>query len=287
MKDCPVIRTLVAFGVAVFAVEGLMARQIAHLPEHLALQLGASYGLATVGESRWETLVTACFLHDGPIHLLLNMWILGLAGPLAERAVGSARIAPMVLAAGALGNATTVVHDWVTRSGAVTVGASGAISGLLAAGFVAGWRSQGWRGPLTRVMARWLALVLGLSLLSLWTTARSSHAAHLGGAVTGAVIALFWRLDRPYSARATRAVLTGCVAAVAVTVGVVAFHDRTDPFAALGLQERFEVTHEALALGRCSEAWGGLMAVERLRATMAPVTSLRSSVEETCGHAAR
>ena len=38
-----------------------------------ALALGASYGPATLGEGRFETLVTACFLHAGFIHLAFNM----------------------------------------------------------------------------------------------------------------------------------------------------------------------------------------------------------------------
>lgn len=276
-----------ALGVAMFVVQGVLAHQFVQLPERLALQLGASYGLATVGESRWETVVTACFLHDGAIHLAVNMAVLWFACPVAERAFGSARIAPMVLVSGAFGNVLNVLHDWITRSGAFTVGASGAISGLLAASLVAGWRTEGWGGTLTRVMLRWGALVVALSALSFITTGRSAHAAHLGGALAGAAIATQWKLERAHSARTTAAVLSACAAVVVLCIGIVALRDRTDRFAPLSLQERFEFTHDALEFGRCGDAREGLLAVERLRAKMAPVTSLRNSVEETCGHADR
>ena len=88
-------------------------------PTRQTLALGASYSLATVGEGRWETLVTACFLHAASLHLGFNMLALWQAGPLVERAVGSARMAPMYLVAGAFGNLLSVAYGWFggTRAG--------------------------------------------------------------------------------------------------------------------------------------------------------------------------
>jgi hypothetical protein len=67
-------------------------------------------------------------------------------------------------------------------------------------------------------------------------------------------------------------------------IALVAVRDRTDPFATLMLRDRSDFTREALADGRCGDAQAGLAAVERLRAMMAPVSSLRAAVEQTCGH---
>jgi rhomboid protease GluP len=255
-----------------------------HLPSSEALAFGASYALATIGENRWETLVTACFLHDGIFHIGFNMLALWQAGPLVERAVGSARMAPMYLVAGAAGNLLSVEYTWHAHTDSYSVGASGAISGIIAAALIIGWRIQGWSGPLTQAMARWLGFVIAFGLLSRLSGGNIDNAAHIGGALAGGVFASMWRRGYRYSSVATRAILGACLAVLVSCIGIVVWHDRTDPFAAMMLQERDAFTRLALARGRCLEAHEGLIAVERLRARMAPVTSLRDAVEGTCGH---
>jgi rhomboid protease GluP len=280
---------LLALNVAVFAAQLLeSARQGAFNSFTLGqlLEFGASYPPATIGEGRWETLVTACFLHGGLIHVAFNMIALWQAGPLVERAVGSARMAPMYLVAGAFGNLLSVGYAFArhTVASSVSVGASGAISGVIAAALVVGWRVQGWRGPLTQAMARWLGFVVLFGLFSNLSGARIDNAAHIGGAIAGGVIALMWRRGYRYGAKATRAILAAFVGALVLCVALVGWHDRTDRFAAMTLDERGEFTREALAEGRCRDAHDGLAAVERLRGWAAPVTSLRVQVEAVCGH---
>jgi rhomboid protease GluP len=265
-------------------MEAALAHSLSDLPPRLALELGASYGLATVGEMRWETLITACFLHAGVLHLAFNMLALWQAGPLVERAVGSARMAPMYLAAGIFGNALSVASGWWQHSASFTVGASGAISGVIAAALVVGWRVQGWSGPLTQAMARWLGFVVAFGVLSNFSGSRIDNAAHVGGALAGAGIACLWRRDARYSKTATGAVVAACTAVLVGSIGVVAVRDRTDPFATWMLRDRADFASDAAAEGRCGDAHAGLRAVERLRARMAPVTSLRNRVEAACGH---
>ncbi len=284
LDGAPVTRALIALNVAVFAVQLIVTggKSLMTLPSFEARAFGACDSLSTIGENRWETLVTACFLHDGLFHIGFNMLALWQAGPLVERAVGSARMAPMYLAAGVVGNAACVEYAVFSRSAQVTLGASGAISGLLAAAFVVGWRVQGWHGPLTQAMARWLGLVLAFGLVANRTGAHVANGAHLGGAIAGAAIAATWRREYRHSSHATAAILALCTAVVVGSIAVVAVRDRTDPFAMMGLQERFEFTDEALREGRCREAYEGLLAVERLRAQLAPV-QLRNNVRSACG----
>ncbi|HEY8039060.1 MAG TPA: rhomboid family intramembrane serine protease [Polyangiaceae bacterium] len=284
LGQVPVTRALLALNVGMFVVEVAITHLFTDIPSDKALELGASYALATVGENRWETLVTACFLHGGVVHLALNMVFLWLAGPVVERAVGSARMAPMYLAAGAFGNVLSVAYYWYARSGTFGVGASGAISGVLAAALVVGWRLQGWKGPLTQAMVRWLGFMIVLSVASKLAGGSIDNATHLGGALAGAVIAGMWRRGHRYSDRATRAILAACVGVLVACIVIVGVHDRTDPFARMTLLDRFRFTNEALADGRCRDAHDGLRAVERLRERLAPVTSLRNQVEAMCGH---
>src|SRR5579883_266354 len=191
LERAPVTAAVIWLNVTVFVVQLVVTggHSLMHLPEREALIFGANDSLATVGEGRWETLITACFLHDGIMHLAFNMLALWQAGPLVERSVGSARMAPMYLAAGAAGNLLSVGIAWMQRAAQVTVGASGAISGLLAVALVVGWRVQGFRGPLTQAMLRWLGFVVVFGILSRFSGSHVDNAAHIGGAVAGGVVA--------------------------------------------------------------------------------------------------
>jgi rhomboid protease GluP len=281
LDGAPVTRALLALNIAVFGVEVALTHQTGHLPARAALELGASYGLATIGENRYETLLTACFLHDGWLHLAFNMLALWQAGPLVERAVGSARMAPMYMAAGVFGNFLSVAYGWFGHSGLFSVGASGAISGVIAAALVVGWRVQGWRGPLTQAMVRWLGFVILFGVVSNMGGGRIDNAAHVGGALAGAGIACLWRAGYRYSEKATFKILFACTGLLVACIALVAIRDQTDRFATMIVQDRAEFTSEALDDGRCPDAYDGLRAVERLRGHMAP---MRSRVEMICGH---
>ncbi|MGH7269958.1 MAG: rhomboid family intramembrane serine protease [Polyangiaceae bacterium] len=264
LDDAPVTRMLLALNVAVFLVETAITHMAMDLPTRPALQLGAIYSPATVGELRLETLVTACFLHAGVLHIGFNMLALWQGGPLVERAVGSARMAPMYLLAGVFGNVLSVGVGWLTRSAELSLGASGAISGVLAAALVIGWRAQGWRGPLTQAMLRWLGFIVVFGLLSSLTGGHIDNAAHLGGALAGALIATRWRRGFRYSDGGTRGIVAACAAVVVASIAVVGVRDKTDRFAAMTLQDRAAFTNDALAYARCRDAREGVLAVERL-----------------------
>ena len=101
-------------------------------------QLGMTGGVAwQLGW--WWTLLTAIYLHGGLLHIVFNvMWIRNL-GPVAADAYGPARTFVLFNIAGAAGFLASNV-----MSGAPTIGASGAIFGLLAALIVYGGFAGGW-----------------------------------------------------------------------------------------------------------------------------------------------
>jgi len=90
-------------------------------------QLGMTGGVAWQ-EGWWWTLLTAQYLHGGILHIFFNvLWIRNL-GPTVEEAFGPARAFVIFNLAGVLG---FLVSNLV--AGSPTIGASGAIFGLLAA----------------------------------------------------------------------------------------------------------------------------------------------------------
>jgi rhomboid protease GluP len=276
---------LLALNVCVFLAEIALNRSATIFSTRRMLAMGASYSLATIGEGRYETLVTACFLHAGGLHLAGNMFVLWRAGPLVERSVGSARMALMYLVAGAFGNLLSVFYGWFGGAGTMTVGASGAICGVVAAALVVGWRTGGWHDSLTQSMAMWLGILLVFGVLTNLKGGNTDNVAHLGGALAGAGIAGLWKRGQRYSSAATAGVLAACGAVLVACVAIVAIRNRTDRFAVLDQQERVELTGDAVSKGRCGDAQEGLAAVERLvpRQGGHAVELVREEVEEACG----
>ncbi|TAH34602.1 MAG: rhomboid family intramembrane serine protease [Planctomycetota bacterium] len=82
----------------------------------------------------WLTPITSMFLHAGWMHVVGNMWMLWLFGDNVEDRFGHLRFLIFYLACG-LG-ATALHHLTATASEIPTVGASGAISGVMGAYFL-------------------------------------------------------------------------------------------------------------------------------------------------------
>ena len=116
-------------------------------------QLGMTGGVAwQLGW--WWTLLTAIYLHGSLLHIFFNMmWIRNL-GPAATEVFGPARTFVLFNASGVVGFMASNV-----MSGAPTIGASGAIFGLLAALIVYG-RKRG-ASMMTQQLWQW-AIILGI-----------------------------------------------------------------------------------------------------------------------------
>jgi membrane associated rhomboid family serine protease len=96
------------------------------------------YGPA-VSSGDWWRLLTATFLHAGVWHIAINMYALWWLGSAVEGAIGSSRFLLLYLGSGLAGSAGALV--WSPH--AITVGASGAIFGMLGAGLILEWRATG------------------------------------------------------------------------------------------------------------------------------------------------
>src|SRR6266496_3248701 len=130
-----VTRILIGINVGVYLLElatgaGINANS-GWIYEHgtLVSQYPFSYGIGGVAEGDWWRLITAPFLHYGPVHLGLNMLVLWFIGPALEEYFGRWRYLLLYLVAGLAGSAGALI----ATSHSPTVGASGAIWGLMAA----------------------------------------------------------------------------------------------------------------------------------------------------------
>ncbi|MFJ8627572.1 rhomboid family intramembrane serine protease [Kitasatospora sp. NPDC093550] len=139
--------------------------------------LGGPAGVAD-GPDQWYRLLTATFLHLEWWHIGLNMLVLLWLGPPLEEALGRLRFLALYLVAG-LGGSTFafLVAGQLMNS----VGASGAIFGLIGATIVMQLRN---RGPLAPAVA-----FLVFNLIVTFSRPGIDWRAHLGGLALGALTA--------------------------------------------------------------------------------------------------
>jgi membrane associated rhomboid family serine protease len=156
----------------------------------------------------WWRVLTAAFLHTGPVHLAFNVLALLLFGSELERQLGWARYLAVYLAS-ALGGAVAIQLLGDPR--VVVAGASAAIYGLLGAlGVLMLAGRQDVRGLLTLLAINvFISFLPGISLLG-----------HLGGLVAGALAGgILWLLRRrPQLQIPGVALLAGVLLVVSLTV---------------------------------------------------------------------
>ena len=129
-------RILIGINVGVYLLElatgaGINANS-GWIYEHgvlIATAIDSSGHAIGVAQGDWWRLITAPFLHYGPVHLGLNMLVLWFIGPALEEYFGRWRYLLLYLVAGLAGSAGALILS----PNALTVGASGAIWGLMGA----------------------------------------------------------------------------------------------------------------------------------------------------------
>ncbi|MFL6127968.1 MAG: rhomboid family intramembrane serine protease [Mycobacteriales bacterium] len=145
------------------------------------------YGLLplAVDAGQYERLVTSAFLHGSLLHLASNMLALYIVGAPLERVLGTARFLTIYLAS-ALGG--SLLAMLLSPPDTLGVGASGAVFGLFGALVVLRNR--------VGADARGVAMLIGLNLVISFAVPGISWQAHVGGLLTGIVVALLlggWR----------------------------------------------------------------------------------------------
>ena len=178
----PVTKGIIVVNVAVFLLTAISAHNLSGAGGRVQTEL-ALFGPSIQYGEWWQLyrLLSAGFLHFGPVHILFNMVILYRFGEMLEPALGPARFASLYLAAlltGSFGAMALSPH-------AFTGGASGAVFGLVAAAAI---------GLHQRGVNVWQSGVGGLIVVNLVLTfivPGISIGGHLGGLVGGFLVGAF------------------------------------------------------------------------------------------------
>ena len=191
--------TLIGMCVAVYAAQFLVGVD----------EIAGSFGMQPVAIAlggEYFRLLTSVFLHGSLLHLMFNMYVLFVLGPTMERILGHGRFALLFVVSGLGGAAASYALSAPTT---LSVGASGAIFGVMGALAVAGRRL---RFDITMV----LVLIAINIVIGFVFSAGIDWRAHLGGLLTGAAMAAV--LVSPTGRRRISVEVVG----VAVIVGVIA-----------------------------------------------------------------
>ena len=111
--------SLIAACAVVYLAEAFQDRTLLGGNIDSLIAWGANYGPRTLG-GQWWRLVTHLFLHGGPFHILINMWVLWDVGQFMERLAGRTAMAMIYLLAGIAGGmASLAFHPHGVSAGGV------------------------------------------------------------------------------------------------------------------------------------------------------------------------
>lgn len=148
---------------------------------------GYLVGTGGVADGQYYRLLTSMFLHFGIFHLLLNMYALWIVGGVLEPLLGRARFLALYLVSGLGGGVATYLFAPLENEqgfllSPVSAGASGSVFGLFAAFYILMRRLRRDTSMITMILVVNLILTFVIREISIW--------GHLGGMVTGGLIAL-------------------------------------------------------------------------------------------------
>ena len=184
-------------------------------------RFGACIG-GSLETGQWWRLVAPIFLHGGILHFAFNSMVFLQLAPLVEREYGTDRFAVIYVGTGVVSFVFSEI-----LSGRPTVGASGAVCGLVGLLLVHGARRGA--GALRSAMGQYALYVLVFSFLP-----GVSLTAHLGGFLAGAAFGAVvpWGPARSRGAALAWQILAlGCLLLVLAAFWMVARHGNEVPAA--------------------------------------------------------
>lgn len=173
---------LIAINVAVYIVTAVLSGNFIDSNINVLIYLGAKVN-SLISAGQYYRLITCMFLHGGIIHVGVNMYSLYIMGPLIEKIYGKARFLIIYFTAGILASYFSFLF-----SSSVSIGASGAIFGLLGAAliFALKMKDRIGKGFMINIVS-----VIVINLMIGFSIANVDNFGHLGGLTGGTIISYF------------------------------------------------------------------------------------------------
>jgi rhomboid protease GluP len=158
-------------------------------------QLGAIVPTLVIGDSEYWRLLSAMFLHGdgtargGLLHVGLNLYVLWQLGRLYEIMFGTRRFLLIYFVTGIAASLTTLLRFLLSHSNGASVGASGAIFGIMGALIVSirrspRWKNERWARSIVQQLMFWIVVNIAIGL----SVPQIDMAAHAGGFLAGLLL---------------------------------------------------------------------------------------------------
>ncbi|SHJ86551.1 rhomboid protease GluP [Clostridium amylolyticum] len=172
---------LISINVIIFLITAFVSRSILDIDAMVLYRFGAKENFS-IAHGEYYRLLTAAFLHGGLMHITLNMYALYMLGDLIERIYGKIKYIAIYLL-------SAIASSYLSYrlSTSLSIGASGAIFGLLGAALVYGYKERNHIGKdfLRSILSVIVVnVVLGLSISNI------DNFGHIGGLIGGIIIAV-------------------------------------------------------------------------------------------------
>jgi len=173
---------LLAINIIIFLASGLISGDLFN-PSNQVLQLLGDKENSLIARGEYWRLFSAMFLHANVLHILFNGYALYVLGPQTERIYGTLRFLVLYGLAGLAGN---VASYELSKSS--SVGASGAIFGLVGGLAAFYYLSRGVLGQIARQQLGSLITVVMINLFLGFSATNIDNTAHLGGLLSGLLV---------------------------------------------------------------------------------------------------
>lgn len=140
-----------------------------------------------IADREYYRLVSCVFLHGSVNHIVGNMVFLAALGEMLEREIGHVRFFLLYMLSGVGGSIFSLAYMVITMAPYTSVGASGAVSGLIGALLLLVISNNGRYGDIS---LRRILLAIFYMIYTGLQSETTDNAAHIGGLVCGFVVML-------------------------------------------------------------------------------------------------
>jgi rhomboid protease GluP len=179
-----VTKFLIITNVFLYIITALLSQNLFYSNINVLIFLGAKVNTLII-QGEYYRLFTCMFLHGGLLHITLNMYALYAIGPFIEKAFGKVKYIIIYITSGIMAS----IFSFYFSNG-VSIGASGAIFGLLGASLIFSFKmkNQVGKGFMKNIIS-----VIVVNLIIGFSIANVDNFGHLGGLIGGIITSfLLW-----------------------------------------------------------------------------------------------
>jgi len=180
VKEFKFTYSIIILNIFIYLIEAIKARSLIDIDLYTLVEMGAKVNVL-INHGEFYRLITAAFLHGGLIHIFFNMSALNIIGKEVEMVYGGKKFLLIYFVSALGGN----IFSYLFSPKSISVGASGAIFGLLGAMLVFGLKE---RHRIGKNYAKNILETIGLNVIIGLTISNIDNFAHFGGLVLGSIM---------------------------------------------------------------------------------------------------